>query len=61
MIDFSHESEYSDLSDFYKEKNESNKYQYKEARIKIVKYLPENPLVAVKICSDRFDLSKYVG
>ncbi len=33
----------------------------KEARIKVVKYLPDNPELKIKVCSDRFDIAKYVG
>ncbi len=61
MIDLQHEPVFYFESDFYKEKSDSNKYQFKEARIKIVKFLPDNPEVGIKICSDRFDLAKYVG
>lgn len=58
-IEFTDELEYSDRSGFFREKDGS--FQFKEARIKIVNYLPSDRETAVKICSVRFDLSKYVG
>ena len=53
------ESEFSGKCVFYREKDGS--FQYKEARIKIVNFLPSAPEIPVKICSIRFDLAHYVG
>ena len=58
-IEFKYDPEYSGRCFFYKEKDGS--YQFKEARIKIVNYLPSAPDIPVKICSVKFDLSQYVG
>ena len=57
-IEFS-EFEYCGKCVFYREKDGS--FQYKEARIKIVNFLPSAPETEIKICSIRFDLAQYVG
>ena len=53
------ESEFTGKCVFYREKDGS--FQNKEARIKIVNFLPSAPDTPVKICSIKFDLAQYVG
>ena len=59
LIDFSNQEPYSDCSGFFKQKDGS--FLAKKAKCKVVYFLPANPGNAVKICSEEFDISKYVG
>ncbi len=59
LIDFSDQEPYSDCSGFFKDKDGS--FLVKKAKCKVVYFLPSNPGAQVKICSEEFEISKYVG